>query len=161
MSSKFANKAAIIALIMTSFSLFISCKKEAAENPKATVFSDLNIIFHGEENSVGFIEFRQYENRIIYLDTWVVGLEANHNYVLQRAVDPLDNKCTGTEWLTLGKGLQPQSIMTDSKGNGRVMLFTDVSAIPSGSTFDIHFQILDEAKSAVVLTSECYQYTVR
>lgn len=161
MSSKFGNKAAIIALIVTSFSLFISCKKEAAENSKATVFSDLNVIFHGGENSVGFIEFRQYQNHIIYLDTWVAGLEANHNYLLQRAVDPLDNNCTSTEWLTLGKGLQPQSIMTDSKGNGRAMLFSDVSAIPSGSTFDIHFQVLDESKSTVVLRSECYQYRVK
>lgn len=162
MSSKFANKAAvIIVLIMISFSLFISCKKEISENPKQTVFFDLNVILRGGENSVGIIEFRQNQNHIINLDTWVSGLEANHNYLLQWAVDALDNNCTSAAWLTVGKGMQPQAIMTDSKGNGRVMLFRDVSAVPSNSTFDIHFQVLDEAKSTVVLTSECYQYRVK
>ncbi len=147
MPLKFANKAAvIIALIMISFSLFISCKKEISENPKPTIFSDLNVILHGGENSAGSIEFRQNQNNIINLDTRIFGLEANYNYLLQCAEDALDNYCTSTAWLTLGKGLPPQAILTDSKGNGKAMLFRDVSAIPSGSAFDIHFQVLDEAK---------------
>ena len=33
--------------------------------------------------------------------------------------------------------------------------------LPSGATFDIHFQVIDEDTQAVVLTSDCYQYTVR
>jgi hypothetical protein len=51
--------------------------------------------------------------------------------------------------------------MTDEKGTGREDLWRDVSALATGATFDIHFQIIDALTSAVVLTSDCYQYTVR
>ena len=51
--------------------------------------------------------------------------------------------------------------MTDDKGTGREDLWRDVSSVATGTTFDIHFQIIDENTSAVVLTSDCYQYTVR
>jgi len=117
-----------------------------------------------EDHSRGHIKFRQDKDtpKIVSLDVWVRGLEPNHSYLLQRAVDTnLDGNCTGTAWLTLGKGLAPQSIMTDSKGMGQEDLWRDVSSVPSGTTFDIHFQIIDELTSAVVLTSDCYQYTVR
>ena len=40
-------------------------------------------------------------------------------------------------------------------------LWRDVTAIPSGTEFDIHFQIIDAETLTVVLTSGCYQYTVR
>jgi len=35
-----------------------------------------------------------------------------------------------------------------------------VAAFPVGSEFDIHFQVIHETSSAVVLTSECYQFTI-
>jgi len=64
-------------------------------------------------------------------------------------------------WLTLGKGLVPQSILTDDKGTGNEDLFRDISIIPSGSCFDIHFRVIDAITSAVVLNSDCYEYVVR
>lgn len=119
---------------------------------------------HGERRSMGHIRFRQDEDaaKIITLDVLVHGLEPNHSYQLQRAVDTnLDGNCTSTAWLTLGKGLIPQSILTDSKGKGEEDLWRDVSSVASGTTFDIHFQVIDEVTLAVVLTSDCYQFTVR
>ena len=93
---------------------------------------------------------------------WVRNLEPNHSYLLQRAVDTqIDGNCTGTTWLTLGRGLTPQAIETDGTGTGRTTLFRDLAAIPSGSEFDIHFQVIDAITKAVVLSSACYTYTVR
>jgi len=90
-------------------------------------------------------------------------LEANHSYLLQRAVDTVaDGNCTGTGWLTLGKGLEPQAITTDERGTGREALFRNLAAVPVGAQFDIHFRVIDAATTAVVvvLESGCYQYTV-
>jgi hypothetical protein len=109
-------------------------------------------------------KFRQDNDaaKIITLDTWVRDLKPNHEYLLQRAMDTnFDGNCTGTAWLTLGMGLTPQSIITDDKGTGQEELWRDVSALATGATFDIHFQIIDAVTSAVVLTSDCYQYTIR
>lgn len=119
-----------------------------------------------ENNASGFLKFRQDPDpaKIITLDIKVRNLLPNHEYLLQRAVDPiniLDGNCTSTSWLTLGKGLVPQSILTDSHGKGKESLWRDVTAVPSGSSFDIHFQVVDKISHAVVLTSDCYQYQVR
>jgi hypothetical protein len=125
---------------------------------------NLEVILRGEDKSFGHVKFRQDNDdaKIITLDVWVRDLEPNHNYLLQRAVDTkIDGDCAGTTWLTLGKGLTPQSILTDDNGTGREDLWRDVSAIATGAMFDIHFQIIDAVTSAVVLTSDCYQYTVR
>ena len=125
---------------------------------------NLQVILRGEGKSFGQVKFRQDKDdaKIITLDVWVRDLVPNHKYLLQRAVDTeLDGDCTGTTWLTLGKGLTPQSILTDDKGTGREGLWRDVSAIATGATFDIHFQIIDAVTSAVVLTSDCYEYTIR
>lgn len=114
--------------------------------------------------ALGFIKFRQNvdEPKVIHLDTKVLGLEPNTNYLLQRAVDTvLDADCTSTAWLTLGAGLDPLPITTNNKGFGEAEIFRSVAAIASGTTFDIHFQIIKESTSEVVLTSDCYQYTVR
>ncbi len=114
-------------------------------------------------NGFGLVAFRQPndDHRVIDLDTWVRDLEPNTGYLLQRAVDAtLDGVCTGTSWLTLGKGTQPQAIITDDKGTGREDLFRDVSAFPVGATFDIYFRVIKQATSAVVLQSDCYQYTI-
>ena len=96
--------------------------------------------------------------------SWVRDLEPNHQYLLQRAVDAanvVDGNCTSTSWLTLGKGLTPQSILTDDSGKGDEELWRDVSAVASGTAFDIHFRIVDATTMTVVLTSDCYQYVVR
>ena len=125
---------------------------------------NLEVILHGEGKSFGLVKFRQANDaaKIVTLDTWVRDMLPNHEYKLQRAVDAnLDGNCTGTGWLTLGKGLQAQSIFTDENGTGREELYRNLSAVASGATFDIHFQLIDATNSAVVLTSDCYQFTVR
>ncbi|HXL55420.1 MAG TPA: hypothetical protein VN958_04130, partial [Chitinophagaceae bacterium] len=125
---------------------------------------NLEVILSGEGNEFGLVKFRQDNDtaRIITLDTWVRDLEPNHSYLLQRAVDPIINgNCLSTAWLTLGKGLQPQAITTDATGTGREELWRDVTTIPRGTSFYIHFQVIDAVSLAVVLTSDCYQYTVR
>ena len=125
---------------------------------------NLEVILRGEGKRFGLVKFRQDNDlaKIITLDTWIRDMEPNYEYKLQRAVDTnLDGNCTGTAWLTLGKGLTPQTILTDDTGTGRAQLWRNVSTIAIGATFDIHFQVIDAVTSAVVLTSGCYQYTVR
>lgn len=125
---------------------------------------NLEVILHGENNGFGLVKFRQdvEATKIVTLDTWVRDLEPNHEYLLQRAVDTnIDGNCTGTNWLTLGNGLSPESILTNDKGTGNAALWRDISSIPTGATFDIHFQVKDKVSGAVVLTSDCYTYTVR
>jgi hypothetical protein len=121
---------------------------------------NLQIILRGE--GFGLVQFRQPNDDVftIHLDTWVRDLAPNTSYLLQRAADTnVDDDCTSTSWLTLGKGLQPQSITTDDKGTGREELFRTVAS-PVGSEFDIHFRVINAVTSAVVLTSECYQFTI-
>ena len=111
----------------------------------------------------GLVKFRQPNDadKIVYLDVWVRDLAPNTSYLLQRATDTnVDDNCTSTAWLTLGKGLVPQSIITDETGTGREELFRNVGAFPAGSEFDIHFRVIKEDTSAVVLTSKCYQFTI-
>ena len=125
---------------------------------------NLEVVLRGEGNAFGLVKFRQNNDidKIVTLETWVRDLKPNHEYKLQRAVDTnLDGNCTSTAWLTLGKGLVTQSIFTDENGTGREDLFRNLSAAASGTTFDIHFQIIDAENSAAVLTSDCYQFTVR
>jgi len=129
-----------------------------------TVNYNLDVVLLGSGKNFGYIKFRQHKNetQMIYLDTWVLGLEANGRYQLQRAVDTvLDGNCTSVSWLTLGKGLVPESIVTNNWGSGVAELFRSVAAIPTGSTFDIHFRIVKENTEEVVLSSNCYEYTVR
>jgi hypothetical protein len=122
---------------------------------------DLNIVLRGD--GWGFLDFRQPDDgvKIVDLDIWVFHLAPNASYLLQRAVDPVvDDNCTSSDWLTLGKGLTPQTITTNRRGIGRQHLFRDLTAVASGTPFDIHFRVIDAATSAVVLTSRCYQFTV-
>jgi hypothetical protein len=72
----------------------------------------------------------------------------------------LDDNCTSTGWLTLGKGLTPQPLVTDATGTAREELFRDLSAFPVGSKFDIHFRVIRQDNSAVALTSACYQFVI-
>jgi hypothetical protein len=122
---------------------------------------NLEVILQGE--GFGLVKFRQPQDAeaIIFLDTWVSGLAPNSEYLLQRAVDAtVDDDCTSAAWLTLGKGLEAQTIVTDANGTGRAELFRDVSAVPPGSEFDIHFRVVNALTLAVVLDSGCYQYRV-
>ena len=147
-------------LLIYTLMLATSCTDHVLPQPNY----NLDVILRGAGKMSGFIKFQQFSDRpaTIFLDTSVQGLEPNTKYVLQRAVDTnLDGNCTSSAWLTLGKELVPHPILTDNAGSGSEDLFRGVAAIPSGSTFDIHFQIVNQATSAVVLTSDCYQYTVR
>ena len=170
----------ITALVFASATLFtLSCQKEANQPNQQEIPSlasanadqeippfNLEVILRGENNSFGHVKFRQDVDpaKIIVLGTWVRGLASNNTYLLQRAVDPInvvDGNCTSTTWLTLGKGLTPQSILTDDSGTGNEELWRDISMIASGSAFDIHFRVVDATSMAVVMTSDCYKYVVR
>jgi hypothetical protein len=132
----------------------------ASWGPETPNFN-LEVILRGD--GFGNLKFRQPNDAqaIIYLHPWVRGLAPNTEYVLQRAVDAVvDDDCTSTSWLTLGRGLEPQSILTDARGTGRAELFRDVSAFLPGTEFDIHFQVVDAQTQAVVLQSECYQFRI-
>lgn len=146
----------------------VSSKATTAKEEKTTSAAspnfNLEVILRGEGKRFGLVKFRQDNDadKIITLDVWVRDLEPNHQYLLQRAVDTnLDGNCTSTSWLTLGKGLQPQTISTDENGTGREELWRDLSALATGATFDIHFRVVDATTLAVVLTSDCYEYTIR
>jgi hypothetical protein len=128
----------------------------------ATPNSNLLVVLRGTGS--GLVIFRQPKDdqAIVYLDTWVSHLTPNTSYQLQRAVDTVVNDdCTSTAWLTLGKGLQAQAITTNHWGTGYQQLFRDLSAFPPGSQFDIHFRVIEAATQAVVLQSACYQFTIR
>jgi hypothetical protein len=124
---------------------------------------NLEAILRGD--GFGLVTFRQEKDpaqSIITLDVWVRDLAPNATYSLQRAVDTvLDGTCTGTNWLTLGKGLTPEPIVTDASGSGQASLWRDVSAIPPGSAFDIYFRVVPTGTSDVALQSDCYRYIVR
>ena len=122
---------------------------------------NLEVVLRGD--GFGLVKFRQPNDDalIINLDTKVRGLEPNTDYVLQRAADTnLDGICSSTSWLTLGKGLVPQAITTDDQGTGEESLFRNVASLGVGATFDIAFRLVNVATSAVVLTSDCYRYTI-
>jgi hypothetical protein len=122
---------------------------------------NLEVVLRGE--GFGLVKFRQPNDAeaVVFLDTWVRGLAPNTSYRLQRAVDTdIDDVCTSTSgWLTLGQGLTAHAIDTDANGTGRADLWRAVPPTP-GVEFDIHFRVIDDATGAVVLQSECYQYTV-
>ena len=113
--------------------------------------------------SFGHLSFRQNHDgaQLVHLGVSVRHLAPNTSYVLQRAVDSMDGVCTSAAWLTLGKGLTPTTIDTDANGTGQADLFRSLTAVAVGSTFDIHFQVLNATTQAVVLTSDCYQFLVR
>ncbi len=122
---------------------------------------NLEVILRGE--GFGHVKFRQPndEENVVHLDVWVRDLAPNTSYLLQRAVDAtIDDNCTSSAWLTLGKGAVPQSIDTDDTGTGTADLFRNLGITPAGTTFDIHFRVIDAITSAVVLESGCYQFTV-
>jgi hypothetical protein len=121
---------------------------------------NLDVILLGPGKGFGYIKFRQHKNetQMIYLDTWVVGLQPNTSYQLQRAVDTdLDASCTGTSWLTLGKGLVPQSIVT----NNWVLELQNCFAVwQQFSRLYVRYSFkTKENTEAVLHSSSCYGYT--
>jgi len=159
------------ALIVFLVTAFIGCDKTTPKEDLGPYNLDVVLNsgeikkdFDSKSSGFGFIKFRQDPNvpLTITLDTWVFNLTPNHDYLLQRAVNPItDNDCSSTSWLTLGKGLVSQPIHTDDFGNGMENLFRNVPASVEGTSYHIHFQIIDAVSLATVLTSDCYQYTVR
>ena len=154
-------------LIAAVAALVLVGQAGAAEPPwgPETPPFNLEVILRDVSGGSGFghVKFRQPNDsdKIIYLETWVRGLGSTQAYQLQRAVDTtLDGICTGAGWLTLGKGLTPQTITTDEGGTGRELLFRDVSALSIGTQFDIHFRLVDATTGAPVLASDCYRFTV-
>jgi len=150
---------ALLALLALSSSA-VAQQSGSPWGPETPNFN-LEVVLSGE--GFGLVKFRQPndEDFIIHLDVWLRDLAPNTSYLLQRAVDPIvDDDCTSTAWLTLGKGAVAQSITTDQDGTGRASLFRNVAAFPAGTEFDIHFRVIEEATSIVVLTSKCYQFTI-
>jgi hypothetical protein len=159
-----------LALVVFLMTAFTACDKTIPKEELGPYNLDVKLNsseikkFDSKSSGFGFIKFRQDPNvpLTITLDTWVFNLTPNHDYLLQRAVNPItDNDCTSTAWLTLGKGLVSQPIHTDVLGNGMENLFRNVPASSEGTTFRIHFQIIDAVSQVTVLTSDCDQYTVR
>lgn len=174
-------------LVIALFSTIFGCKKDTSNAGNSKLKSlngasdnlnappgnpmpsyNLNVFLNPmTENSAGsgFINFHQDPDaaKIITLDTRVSHLEPNQSYILERAVNPIADTtgCSSTAWLKLGAGLTPLSIHTDEHGNGEADLWRNVSAIPSGTAFHIHFQVIDSASTSIVLTSDCYNYVVR
>lgn len=152
----------IIIMIMITI---LSCQKSNTDPAPLDPKFNLDVALKGESGSgSGFLKFRQNSDtsKMITLDIELRNMMANREYILQRAVDTtIDGNCTGTAWLTLGKGLQPKSIITDGVGKGTEQLWRSVASLATGSKFDIHFQIIDAPTMTVALKSDCYQYTVR
>ncbi|MBO9618793.1 MAG: hypothetical protein J7539_07110 [Niabella sp.] len=173
----------VIAIMAIASACNIACRKQAGSTaqqpapqqaissaPQAAIghaadLYNFDVTLLGMNQSKGTIRFRQdpATPKVITLYTKILNLLPDHEYQLQRAVDKInevDGICSSNTWLTLGLGLTPHSIITDDEGNGHELLWRSVSAIPSGSSFDIHFQVIDAVSHEVVLTSDCYQYTV-
>ena len=138
-----------------------SSQSPAAEQPPF----NLEAILRGD--GFGLVKFRQERDsshNIVTLDVWVRDLLANTSYSLQRATDTaLDGVCTGTNWLTLGEGSTPHPVVTDETGTARAALWRDLSAVAPGTTFDIHFRLIENGTSPVhvALQSDCYRFVVR
>lgn len=123
---------------------------------------NIQVILRGANGGFGHVKFRQPNDNVlvVHLDTWVRNLKPNMSYLLQRAVDTnVNDICTSTTWLTLGKGAVAQAILTDAQGTGREDLFRTLAS-PLGTTFDIYFRVIEAATGAVALTSECYQFSL-
>ena len=122
-----------------------ACQRAAlGRSDEDTLFSDLA---------------RPDEELIGYLDTRVRDLSPNTAYLLPRAVDTVvDGNCTSTSWLTLGKGLTPEAIVTDDRGTGRAELFRGPPDNLEGTPFDIYFQLIESETGAVALQSGCYEF---
>jgi len=153
-------------LVLTAF---FACTKTGPAGDDLGPYN-INAVLHSTDpkehagEGFGLVKFRQDPDtaRIITLDTYLKDLAPNHDYSLQRSVNPItDPGCSDPSWLTLGLGLVPQNIHTDAHGNGHEQLFRNVTAVARGTSFWIHFQVIDAITLTTVLTGDCEQYTVR
>jgi hypothetical protein len=163
----FALVAAIAAVAAAVFALAAQADSIGPPWGPETPNFNLEVVMRpapdGPANGFGLVRFRQPNDaqKIVYLDTWIRDLAPSRAYELQRAVDTVVNDdCVGTNWAPLGMGMAPQAVVTDGRGTGRASLWRDVSSTALGTTFDIHFRVIDGVSKAVVLESGCYQYTV-
>ncbi len=154
------SRTAALAAVLAAVALVLIGQAAAGPpwGPETPPFN-LEVILRdaGGGSGFGHVAFRQPNDadRFVYLDTWVRDLVPNHDYQLQRAVDTtLDEECTGTGWLTLGK------LTTDDRGTGRAPLSRNLGGFAPGTQFDIDFRVVDAATGAAVLTSGCYRFTV-
>ena len=106
-------------LLLLSFSVFYGCQKDSPGNETPNTLYNFDLILSSQGKKItelGLLKFRQNPDpaSIINLDTWVHHLKPNHDYSLQRAVNPIAdvNGCSSTTWLTLGEGLTPLNIHT-------------------------------------------------
>src|SRR5438445_12337003 len=96
---------ALVLLIAASVSAFAQGSQSGPPWGPETPYFNLEVVLRGE--GFGLIKFRQPNDNafIVYLDVWVRDLAPNTSYLLQRAVDTnVDDNCTSTAWLTLGRG---------------------------------------------------------
>jgi hypothetical protein len=131
--------------------------------PERNFVALLRPVSDGPAHAFGVVLFRQPHDaeKVVFLNVWTLGLAPNHSYSLQRATDStVDDDCQGTNWLTLGRGVEPQAIETNNLGFGRAHLFRDLAAVPDGTRFDIRFRVIDSVTQDVVLVSSCHQFTV-
>jgi len=171
LSLRFAVVAATVGLAVTL--LTFDAGAGPPWGPETPPFN-LEVILRDVSGGDGFghVKFRQPndDTRIIYLDTWVRGLGADHDYLLQRQVDlDPDGDCADASlspWVTLGAGLASRPVTTDARGTGRAALYRDLdppgpaTGPPPGMPFDIHFRLVDATTLAPVLASGCYRFVV-
>jgi hypothetical protein len=148
----------VVAAAVMAFAPAVSGQSSGPATPSFNLEATLWPLADGPEIGFGHVKFRQPKDAdvIAYLDVWVRDLTPG-KYFVQRAVDPnVDDMCTGTNWSmpTLGE------LTTDESGTGRASLTRSLAAIPLGTEFDIHFRLIDQVTSAVVLHSSCYQFVV-
>jgi hypothetical protein len=152
-------------VLLATLTVAAAVTQLATADPAPPFNFDVALAPGGGGSGSGEVKFRQPADaeKVVYLNTHGWGLLPDHSYRLQRATDTVvDGNCTGTNWLTLGRdNSTPQAIETNPSGNGRARLSRDLSAVPRGTQFDIHFRVIDDATGAVVLVSPCAQYTLR
>ncbi len=149
--------------IVEAFAGATAAAAAAQADPGRNLDAVLGPVTAGPERASGLLRFRQPRDgdKVVYLHVAVQNLDPGHSYTLERATDTtVDASCTGTNWLTLGRGLTPQAITTDARGAGRAVLTRDLSAVPTGTQFDIQFRVIDASTSSVVLQSTCHRFTV-
>jgi hypothetical protein len=157
------RRSAVAAVTLLAALAFAGAARPATPNFNLEVV--LRPIAGGPDSGFGLVKFRQPKDteKIVFLGVWMRDLAPGLDYQLQRATDSnVDDDCTGTNWLTLGRGTDPTTtkITTDERGTGRADLFRDLTAIPLGMEFDIQFRVIDAGTSAPVLQSACYQFVV-
>jgi hypothetical protein len=170
MQAHFIGKAKVASMIaLTLFTTLYGCKKEfKGEQPNNQYDFDV-ALFGGADGKFaagsGIIKFRQDSDtgQIATLDTYVLDLLPNHSYQLQRAVNPIADTtgCSSTAWLTLGLGSVPQAIHTNSIGAAHITLWRNLAAVAAGTSFHIHFQVVDSGTTSTVLSSDCHNFTVK